>query len=271
METGLIMVTATLRLATPLVLASMGALVAERSGVIMIAVEGIMTIGALAAAISAFYSGSAMVGFVTAALTGAAFSLVYALIVTRFKADQIVTGIAFNLLAVGFAALVSKALFDSTTATGALPLSARVAWAGTILAGVALVVTACVYGKLYAGLWLRFAGEHPASLRSAGISVMRVRLGALGACGVLVGLAGATLSLQLASAYTRQMTAGRGFIALAAVILGRWRPLPTALGCLAFGLADALQISLQGSIAVPAQVVQMLPYALALLVLAGNI
>ncbi|MDD1422669.1 ABC transporter permease, partial [Dolichospermum sp. ST_sed1] len=127
--------------------------------------------------------------------------------------------------------------------------------------------------KLRSGYWIQFAGEHPACLESAGVNVYRIRYVSLFACGFLAAMGGASLSLFLSSSYSPMMTAGRGFIALSAVILGKWKPIPTAIACLVFGLLDALQIRLQGAkiadIEIPVQWIQILPYLITILILGG--
>jgi general nucleoside transport system permease protein len=132
-------------------------------------------------------------------------------------------------------------------------------------------VAACVFGMRCtpAGLWVSFAGEHPEALDAAGVRVNRVRWIAVLVSGALAGMGGASLSIFLSSSFSRDMTAGRGFMALAALIFGKWKPLPTALACLLFGFADAIQIRLQGAGSIPVQFIQILPYLVTILVLAG--
>ena len=213
-----------LRVSTPLLFAALGGLMCERAGVINIALEGMMLIGAFAGGAVAATTHSPWIGSLGAMLAGMLLAAIYGLFVIRLRADQIVAGTAVNMLA--------------------------------------------------AGLWLRFAGEHPEALDSAGIRVNRVRWAGVLASGCLAGLGGASLSIFLASSFSRNMTAGRGFMALAALIFGKWRPIPTAAACLLFGLADAMQIRLQGVVLwgsdpVPVQFIQILPYVVTVLVLAG--
>ena len=264
----------TLRVSTPLLLAALGGLLSERAGVINIALEGLLLIGAFAAACVALASGSPWTGALAGAGAGFGLALVYGLFVIEFRADQIVAGTAINMLAAGLTPFLCKIFYDSTIATPALAISARFfsapiywAWLAAGLCHVWLYRTAF-------GLWVRFAGEKPDALDAAGIRVKCVRWAALAGGGILAGLGGASLSLFLSSSFTRNMSSGRGFMAIAALIFGKWRPLPTALACLLFGFADAMQIRLQGVILwgtepVPVQFIQILPYVVTILVLAG--
>ncbi|MGK5082414.1 ABC transporter permease [Bdellovibrionota bacterium FG-1] len=264
----------TLRMSTPLIFAALGGVLSERAGVINIALEGMMLIGAFAAGSVAWASHSPWLGGLAAMGAGMGLAALYGLFVIRWRADQIVAGTAINLLAAGLTPFLTKILFGSTTGTPSLPIDLRFQSAPIWIAlGLAVIVSGwMVY--LPSGLWVRFAGEHPEALDSAGIGVNRVRWAALLASGCLAGLGGASLSLFLASSFSRNMTAGRGFMALAALIFGKWRPLPALGACLLFGFSDQLQIRLQGVVLwgsepVPVQFIQILPYLVTVLVLAG--
>ncbi len=264
----------TIRVSTPLLLAALGGVVSERSGVINIALEGMMLVGAFAAASVALVSGSAWAGAAAGAAAGSLLAAVYALFVIRFRANQIVAGTAINLLALGLTPFLSKIFFGSTGATPAVPIDARFQFEPILWAAF---LTVAVWGWLRwspSGLWVRFAGEKPEALDAAGVRVNRVRWAAVLVSGALAGLGGASLSIFLASAFSRNMTAGRGFMALAAMIFGKWKPVPTAVACLLFAFADAMQIQLQGVVLwgtepVPVQFIQILPYVITILVLAG--
>lgn len=264
----------TLRMSTPLVFAALGGYLSERSGVVNIALEGFMLLGAFAAAAASVATGSPWAGLGAAVIGGGAVALVYGLFVIRLRSDQIVAGTASNMLALGTAPFLCKILYDSTGSSPSIPLADRFAHFPIFLAW-ALVLALHFWTSLSpGGLWLRFAGEHPKALDSAGVSVRRVRWLAVAASGALAGLGGATLSICLSSAYSRNMTAGRGFMALAALIYGKWRPVPAAAACLLFGFADAVQIRLQGVVLwgrdpVPVQFIQILPYGVTIVVLAG--
>lgn len=266
----------TLRIATPLMFAAMGGILSERSGVVNICLEGFMLVGAFAAATVAFFTGDAWLGFGAGALAGVALSAIYALSVVTFSAQQIVAGTAINLLAAGVTPLLCKAFFDSTGATASLPLESRFVFAPALLIWFAIILLHLWFKHTVGGLRLSFAGEKPEALVAAGGKVRATRWKALLASGFFAGLGGATLSIYLASSFTRNMSAGRGFMALAALILGSWKPIPAALGCLLFAFFEAVQFRLQGVVLfgeepVPVQFIQVLPYVVTLVVLAGFI
>ena len=268
------MILATLRVATPLLLAAMGGLFCERSGVINIALEGLMLVGSFAAAAVAAHTGSPIEGAIAGAGAGVLLAAVYGFGVITLRADQIVGGTAINMLAMGITPFFCKLLYDSTGSTPSLPMDARFEWSPMLWAWVAVIGTHAVLKTTPFGLWLRFAGEHPEALDAAGVRVNRVRWAGVLISGALAGLGGATLSVFLSSSFSRNMTAGRGFMALAALIFGKWRPVPTAIACLLFGFADALQTHLQGVVLwgtqpVPVQFIQILPYLVTILLLAG--
>jgi simple sugar transport system permease protein len=262
-----------IRLAAPLVFASLGGLLSERAGVINIALEGFMLVGALSAAVLTLGTGSPYLGFFGAGIVGALFSLVYAFAVIDGRANQVVAGTAMNLLAMGLIPLVLNWLYDSTGGSPALPLEQRFeSFPLFFLAVLAGLVWWLMRGTHF-GLRISFAGERPEALDAAGFSVRGVRYGAVMLSGMLAAWGGATLSIFLSSGYSRNMTAGRGFMALAALILGKWNPPLAVLGCFFFALMEALQIRMQGSsiggVTIPAQIIQMIPYLATILVLAG--
>ncbi len=262
--------TSVLRGATPLVFASMGGLLSERSGVIQIALEGIMLMGALFAAIGALYFGSAWVGFLMGGVAGLMMALIFGIFALYLRTDQIIVGTGINLLAVGVAPFMTKILYNSTGATPNLPIEVRFSFEPIVVAVIAALVIWYVFSKTKAGLLLRFAGEEPQALAAAGYSVEKVRWSFLLAAGFVTGLGGGSLSLFLASSYSPNMTAGRGFMALAALIFGKWKPLPVLAACLFFALIDAVQIRLQGAdTGIPVQWVQALPYLVTIIALAG--
>ncbi|MDR3605773.1 MAG: ABC transporter permease [Oligoflexia bacterium] len=264
----------TARVSTPLLFAALGGWVSERSGVINIALEGLMLVGAFAAASCAHVTGSPWMGALGGMMAGAALAGVYAFTVIPLRANQVVAGTAINMLAAGITPLLGAYLFDSTSGTPSLPASARF-HSAPIWIGVAVVGLGWVWTRYTrTGLWVRFAGENPEALDAAGVRVARVRWVAVLVSGALAGMGGSSLSIFLASSFSRDMTAGRGFMALAALIFGKWKPVPAALACLLFGFFDALQIRLQGlsfgnGLPIPVQFIQVLPYAVTILVLAG--
>jgi ABC-type uncharacterized transport system permease subunit len=259
----------TLRVSTPLIFAALGGMFSERSGVINIALEGLMLIGSFAAAVGTFVTQSPWLGSGCGIIAGVALAAVYALFVIQLRADQIVAGTAINMLALGLTPFLCKILYNVTGSTPAIPLGQRFESAPIYL-GWALVAACWLWMKFTrTGLWVSFAGEHPEALDAAGVHVNRVRWTAVLVSGALAALGGATLSICLSSSFSRNMTAGRGFMALAALIFGKWKPIPTALACLLFGFADAIQIRLQGAGSIPVQFIQILPYLVTVLVLAG--
>jgi ABC-type uncharacterized transport system permease subunit len=264
----------TLRVSTPLIFAALGGMFSERSGVINIALEGMMLVGAFGAAVGTLTMHSPWLGCVWGIGAGVLLAALYGLFVIRLRADQIVAGIAINMLALGLTPFLCKIRYDVTGQTPAIPMAERFQSAPLFLCWI--MVALCWYWVRHtrSGLWTSFAGEHPEALDAAGIRVNRVRWAAVLASGALAGMGGATLSIYLSSSFSRNMTAGRGFMALAALIFGKWRPVPTAMACLLFGLADAVQIRLQGvpvwgDRPIPVQFIQILPYVVTMLVLAG--
>ncbi|WP_374029603.1 ABC transporter permease [Bdellovibrio bacteriovorus] len=266
---------ATLRLATPLIFASMGGLMSERSGIVNVALEGFMLTGAFAGAVAGQYFASAWMGWAAALFAGLVIGALYALFVIELKADQIVTGMAFNLLAMGVIPFLTKIFYNSTGSTPALLVEDRFAFEPLLMAFALVALISFWLYKTRSGLWLLFAGEHPEALVASGVSVRKVRWSAVCASGAFAAWGGASLSLFLASSYSPMMTGGRGFMALAALIFGKWKPVPALAACLLFAFADALQIRLQGvrigDMEVPVQFVQILPYVVTIVALAGFI
>ena len=289
------LVFSTIRLATPLVWAAIGGLYSERSGVINIALEGLMLAGAFTAAAVTFYTHSPWIGLGGAMGASAFFACVLAVACIRFKANEVVAGTGINILFLGLPAVLSAALFLSSGSTPQVPKEQllptlaqllpiapqwRILTDVSVMSLLALVVVGMTSYVLYStpfGLRLRSVGENPEAADAAGVRVNRIRYIAVVLSGVLAGLGGAYLSIGQSSLFTRNMTAGRGFIALAALIFGKWRPVQTMLACLLFGFADALTIQMQGVAKlpsgedVPVQFIQMIPYLVTIVVLAGFI
>ncbi|MEJ7616688.1 MAG: ABC transporter permease [Pyrinomonadaceae bacterium] len=259
------------RLATPLLLASLGGLYCERAGVINIALEGLMLAGAFTAAAVTYYAGNPWLGMLAAIAAGVLVAGVHALATIQFKADQVVSGTAINILFLGVPALMSGVLFNSTGATPQIPQSQLLPVAPIVIAFLLVPVTWYVLYRTPFGLRLRAVGEKPEAADAAGISVARVRYTAVLLSGALAAIGGAYLSTGQSSLFTRNMTAGRGFIALAALIFGKWRPVQTMLACLLFGFAEAISIQMQGVTPIPVQFIQIIPYVLTMVVLAGFI
>lgn len=275
---------ATLRSATPLIFASLGGLFSERSGVINIALEGLMLCGAFTAAVFTLQTQSPYLGFLAAIVAGGVLAGIYAIACIKFQADQVVVGMAINFLMIGLPALISGVIYDSTGSTPQIPIEFKMpmltnslSW-GTILALVMVPLCWYVIYKTPFGLRLRSVGENPSAADAAGVNVIRLRYVAVILSGVLAAAGGAYLSTGQSSLFTKQMTAGRGFIALAALILAKWRPVPVLVACLFFGFTEASVVQIQGASwakingeDIPVQFIEMIPYLLTIIVLAGFI
>jgi ABC-type uncharacterized transport system permease subunit len=267
----------TIRLATPLVLAAMGGLFSERSGVINIALEGMMLAGAFTAAAVTYAAGNPYIGLAAGMAAGLTIAAIHALVSIRYRADQVVTGTAINILMFGMPAFLSGAFFLSSGSTPQIPKEQLVPWIPIWIAFVLVPVIWYVLYRTPFGLRLRSVGENPEAADAAGVPVARMRYSGVLLSGVLAGLGGAYLSIGQSSLFTRNMTSGRGFIALAALIFGKWRPVQTMLACLLFGFTEAVSIQMQGVVKlpsgedIPVQFVQMVPYVLTIVVLAGFI
>ena len=285
-EIVVILIASTIRLAAPLVLAALGGLFSERSGVINIALEGKMLAGAFTAA-AVTYAADTRLGMGTASpwigllggmIAGLFIAAIYAVACIKFKADQVVSGAAINILMLGIPGFLSGALFLSSGSTPQIPKDHLLPQSPWFIAIVLLVLVIGIWYVLYKtpfGLRLRSVGENPEAADAAGVSVSRIRYSGVLLAGVLAGIGGAYLSIGQSSLFTRNMTVGRGFIALAALIFGKWRPVPTLLACLLFGFTEAVSIQMQGvkplGKDIPVQFIQMVPYVLTIVVLAGFI
>jgi len=260
--------------ATPIAYAALGGVVSENSGVVNIGLEGMMAGGAFAAVLASYYAHDVFAAVAAAALAGALLGLVLAYFAVTLRADQIVVGMAINVLGIAAAAYLLTVVFGQPGASPEVASFSNLSAAGRyapIVAVLALIVGMHVF--LYhtkTGLHLRSVGEEPRAAATAGINVFACRYAATIAGGVLAALGGAYLSIGELDLYSDGMVAGRGFIALAAVIFGKWTPFGAAGACLFFGLFSSLQILLQQS-GIPAEAFQMLPYALAIVALAGAI
>jgi ABC-type uncharacterized transport system permease subunit len=275
----------TLRIAIPYLFAACGGVVSERSGLIALGLEGYMLGGAFCGAVASYYSGSPWIGLLGAVAGGAAIASLYAVTAIRFRADQVVVGIAINLLVTGATRFFLRLFFHSSANSpriqgfgGEQVGTGFVALVGNPLIWLGLLAVAVVAWLLYRtpfGLRTRAAGEHPTAAVSVGIKVNQVRYLAAALSGGLAALGGAYLALDQHQ-FSAEMTAGRGFIALAATIFGRWDPFRAALACLLFAAAETSQIYLQstqmhflGLSAIPSQFVEMIPFVLTIVALAG--
>ena len=264
--------------ATPLLLAATGGLLSERSGIINIGLEGMMLAGAFGSMVGAHYAGSPWIGALSGAASGACLGGIHAVWSIRFRSDQIISGTAVNLLAVGGTGYLLPVLFGgrgSSPGVDKLPMLGfgSIAFHPTVYLSLLLVlIVGYVVFRTRWGLRLRAAGERPETLIAAGLSVEQIRYFAVVLSGALAGLAGAHLALADLSQFVERMTAGRGFIALAALIVGKWRPAGVLYACLAFGLAEAIADSFQGyGTGIPSQVFLVLPFVLTMMALAGFI
>jgi ABC-type uncharacterized transport system permease subunit len=279
---------ATLRFATPLMFAALGGIFNERSGVINIGLEGMMLFGAFFGIWAAVWSGSWVVGLLFAMFSGGLLALLHAFFSIHLRADQIVIGTAINFLALGLTGYLFRYIYgtDGTPADVSripdvhLPLVEDIPFIGDIFGQLSLmiwlmfallVLSWIVLFKTPLGLRLRSVGEHPRAADTVGISVFKIRYGAVILSGVLAALGGAYLSIGFTGSFNENMTVGRGFIALAAVIFGKWNPFGAFGACLLFGFASALSIPLQREADVSANLVSTLPYVLTLVALVGVI
>jgi len=279
---------ASVRVATPLLLAATGETVTERSGVINLGLEGMMLAGALAATLGASAAGP-WAGLALAVLAGMALAAVFAAVAIVARADQIIAGTAITLAAVGLTGTIYREAYGTGGAGLTLPTLAPVAIPGlsripllgpalfaqpvpTYLALLAIPAAWWLLFRTRAGLQLRATGEGAAEARAAGVRTTAVRAAATLAGGAFAGLAGATLVLAQVGTFAEGMTAGRGYVAIAIVVLGRWHPLGVAVAALLFGAATALQFVFQAiGLAAPYQLFMMLPYLLTLLALGGAV
>ena len=272
---------ATLRAGTPLVLASVGELVSEKSGVLNLGVEGMMLTGAVAGFIAAVASGSLALGFAAAICAGIAMALLFALLTLTLQANQVATGLALSIFGTGLSAFVGRGYVDATVAGLApipvpglakLPLLGPVLFDQDLLVYASLAAVVAAHLLLYrsrAGLVLRAAGEAPEAAHALGYRVIRLRYLAVAFGGAMSGLAGGYLSLAYTPMWTENMTAGRGWIALALVVFASWRPLRVLLGAWLFGGLTILQLNVQGEgIAIPPDLLASLPYLATVAVLA---
>ena len=302
-ENIILILDATLRVSAPLIFAALAGLFSERSGIVNIALEGKILAGAFAAAATASVTGSVYLGLFAAIATAIALSMLHGFACITHRGDQIVSGVAINMLAAGLTvtlgrfwfglggqtpALSDSERFNSITLPGAdavadLPviglLYSELISGHNILVYIALImVPMCwwVVFKTRFGLRLRAAGENPHAVDTAGISVAWLRYRALICAGILTGIAGAYLSTAHSAGFVANMSAGKGYIALAALIFGKWKPVPVLFGCLLFGFLDAIAIRMQGAEfpfigEIPVQAIEVLPYILTVLLLAGFI
>lgn len=289
----------TLVYSTPLILAALGGIFSERSGIVNIGIEGLMIIGAFAAGVFSFYAEDAgmgamspWVGMLAAAILGMLLALVHAVATITFKADQTVSGVVINFLAAGLSVYLVKVLFDGSGQTEtlnevfskvAIPGLSQIPFIGkaffveyptTYLAYIVVFISWYALFKMPFGLRLRAVGEHPSAADTVGIKVLRTRYIGVLLSGALAGLGGATITLTTTSAFSHNTISGQGYIALAAVIFGKWHPLGALGAAVFFGFASSLRNVVQlyeWAAKIPQEFIFMLPYVLTILVLAGAV
>lgn len=276
----------TLRFSVPLAYAAMGGLFSERSGVLNIGLEGMLLTGAFTSAAATFYSGNVWVGITTAFIVGGLVGLLHAFLCVTLRVNQLVSGLAINLVASGLTSFLGRLIFSSSTQrlpivpTITIPVLANIPIIGILFKQdilvylLFLIIALSVYILFYTnpGLNLRAVGEYPKAADTAGISVTLVRYVAVVFGGCLVGCGGAYLVLVQVNYFAEGMSAGKGFIAIASLIFGRWHPIGSTLACLLFGATEALQLRAQAlSVNIPYQFLTMLPYAVAMFALIGGI
>lgn len=269
---------AVLDFAPPLLLAALGGVLSERAGVVNIGLEGMMRIGAFAAVTGAYYTGSAWAGIAFGALGGAAAAAVHALLSLRYRADQVVSGIALNLVALGLITFLLESVFGSAGVSPPVATLPRDRFGHSPLAYAALLAPLAMHfwlARTAAGLRVRAVGEHPRAAATLGVRVLPLRAACVLGSGALAGLGGAALSVGILGQFDSRMPAGAGFMALAAMVFGKWTPLGAGAAALFFAFADALQRQLSFSLRAAdlhlEGVFLALPYALTLLVLAFGI
>jgi len=280
----------TLMYSTPLIYASLGGVLSENSGVINIGLEGMMIIGAFAGAALGYFVGDPWVAFIGAGVAGGLFGLLHAFACVTFGANQVVSGIAINFLGAGIALFLSRMFFEGATMTKSIPLPNKmprplngVFPEGSLLntifdnqyatVYVALLMVLLIWFFMYKtryGLRLRSVGEHPTAADTLGINVIRIRYFAVIMSGVFAGFGGAAMSLAIVSNFRPTSISGHGFIALAAMIFGKWKPQGALLACLLFGGAQGIAVFLgQFDFEISTQLISMLPYVITIVVLIG--
>ena len=284
-----IMLYATLIYMTPLLYASLGSCFSEVSGVINIGIEGMMTAGAFTGTVVAYFTGSPWIGFLCGGLAGAFFGMLHAVATVNLGADQTIAGTAINMLGPGIVIMIAKVMFNSTDT---IPLDASMKiprlfrgvfdtstvfgrfmdnvfanYAATYLVFIAALVVWFVFYKTRFGLRLRACGEHPQACETLGIDVLKMRFTCVCISGFLSGLGGAFVTMAISNQFRPISIVGQGFIAIAAVIFGKFRPHGALLGCLLFGFCSGLKVVLGGSSGIDMQLISMIPYVVTIIVL----
>lgn len=276
------LIMATLRQAAPILITAIGGMFSEVSGVVNIGLEGMMLMGAFSAAVVSFYTGNPYIGILGGMIAGGLMAGIHAILSIKYKGNQTVSGVAINLFASGFTVFMLRILFNQSGNTPTVPKAAALKLSipgigdiGNISVIVILIYAVAIWShyflyKTKTGLRMRAVGEHPLAADTVGINVAKIRYFSVIMSGALAGLGGAYLSIGALSQFTKEMSAGRGFIALAALVFGKWTPKGVIAASLLFGFADAGQTLIQQYVTfIPPQFIQMIPYILTLLALAG--
>jgi len=275
----------TIRTATPLILAALGGLLTMHAGILNIGMEGMILIGAFFGVLGSYYFGSALAGILLAVLSGLIIGLIFGVFTIELESDEFIIGIAINIFAGGLTVFLLRSIFGVKGAFSSpkivplpdihLPIIDKIGFLDVILNNhsvfvyISWILVICVYVFLYKtpyGYWIRGAGEHPESLETVGVSPKKMKYISSLLCGIFCGIAGAHLSLGYLTLFTENMSAGKGFIALAAIIFGASNPIKTFGAALLFGFFDALGIRLQG-VGIASQFTQMIPYLATIFIL----
>lgn len=273
----------TIRIATIYMLAATGSNIAEKSGILNLTIEGNMLVSAFSAVAISFVTGSALLGVIGAVFVGMLYGLLYGGIVISAKSDQMISSLALNLFAAGVTTYLLIAVFGSAGATprvdsipelaipglASIPIIGKIFFVQSPIVYIAFILVAAAYYMLKHtrfGVRVISVGENPVAASTVGINVRKMRYAAIIIAGALAGIAGAYLSVSLSSQFVKNMTAGRGYIALSTVIIGKHKPINVALAALLFGFCEALQIRLQ-LLDIPTQFIQMIPYVVTVLVI----
>ncbi len=266
------LILATLRQAAPIMITALGGMFSEVTGVVNIGLEGMMLMGAFTAAVGSYYTGSPIVGILAGMLAGGFMALIHGILSIKYKGNQTVSGVAINLFASGFTIFMLRVLFNQSGNSPAVEKAPQIMGISLIVFIIYIIAAWTIWFlyKTKTGLRMRAVGEHPLAADTVGIDVYKIRYFGVIMSGVLAGLGGAYLSIGALNQFTKEMSAGRGFIALAALVFGKWKPKGVIAASLLFGFADALQVIIQQYVkSIPPQFIQMIPYVLTILALAG--
>lgn len=284
-----VIVYATLLYTPPLLFAALGSCFSEVSGVVNIGIEGMMTAGAFTGCVTAYFTGNPWIGFICGGLAGMLFGFLHAIATVKLGADQTISGTAINMLAPGVVIMIGKALFDSTdtpnlrpeskipllfndffdttTTSGMILKNILTNYATTYLVFIAVLIVWFVFYKTRFGLRLRACGEHPQACETLGINVIAMRILCVSISGFLAGLGGASVTMAASNQFRPISIVGQGFIAIAAVIFGKFKPHGAMLGCMLFGFCTGLKVVIGSDSPVSPQIISMIPYVVTVIVL----